>query len=463
LGERLLEAAYRPVDSASLAVFRIALGAILCWEAVRFFTHGWIEKTYLAPVMHFTYRGFEWVRPWPGSGMYVHFIVLAIAALMVMVGWRYRFAVSVLFLGWTYVFLLEKVEYLNHLYWVCLLCFLMQFVPAHAAASVDAWRDPRLRSARVPAWTLWLLRFQVGIPYFFGGIAKLQGDWLQGLPLEIWMARMQHVLDFAPFLASHAAALAFSYGGLLLDLAIVPLLLWRRTRWPAFWLATAFHLMNALMFRIGIFPWMMIAATTLFLPPDWPHRWRLLPIAPPEPRKSAPPPRSAAVLACLGVWIAIQCLLPLRHFLFPGNVNWTERQGRFTWRMMLSDKTGILQFTVYDPKTRKSQMLDPRALLTPRQLDKMKQYPDLIFEFGRFVGEQLRQAGKPQDEVRVYALISLNGRRPQLEIDPQLNLATVAPSEEYRYILPLTEPLVRPLWISPPPEWPAQMGTLPGR
>src|SRR3569623_779733 len=96
-GERLLEAAYRPVAPASLAVFRIALGAILCWEAVRFFTNGWIEKTYLAPVMPFTYGGLEWGHPWPGSGRDVQFIVLAIAALMVMGGWRYRFAMSVLF------------------------------------------------------------------------------------------------------------------------------------------------------------------------------------------------------------------------------------------------------------------------------------------------------------------------------------------------------------------------------
>ena len=62
-----------------------------------------------------------------------------------------------------------------------------------------------------------------------------------------------------------------SYGGLLFDLLIVPLLLWRRTRPLAFLVALAFHLTNWYLFNIGIFPWLMIAATLLFFPPSWPE------------------------------------------------------------------------------------------------------------------------------------------------------------------------------------------------
>lgn len=46
----------------------------------------------------------------------------------------------------------------------------------------------------------------------------------------------------------------FTYGGLLLDLLVVPLLLWRRTRTAAFALAVVFHLLNAALFRMGSFP-----------------------------------------------------------------------------------------------------------------------------------------------------------------------------------------------------------------
>jgi simple sugar transport system permease protein len=55
-------------------------------------------------------------------------------------------------------------------------------------------------------------------------------------------------------------------------------MLWRRTRLPAFTFALAFHFINSRLFEIGIFPWMMIAGSTLFFEPDWPKRmiavWR---------------------------------------------------------------------------------------------------------------------------------------------------------------------------------------------
>ena len=46
-------------------------------------------------------------------------------------------------LGFSYLFLLEQARYLNHLYLVCLLAFLLAVVPAHRAFSFDAWLRPR--------------------------------------------------------------------------------------------------------------------------------------------------------------------------------------------------------------------------------------------------------------------------------------------------------------------------------
>ena len=66
-------ALFKPVDIASLAFFRIAFGTILLWEVWRYFDYGWIERYYIEPEFHFTYYGFEWVRPWSGGGMFLHF------------------------------------------------------------------------------------------------------------------------------------------------------------------------------------------------------------------------------------------------------------------------------------------------------------------------------------------------------------------------------------------------------
>src|SRR5690606_1826529 len=120
--------------------------------------------------------GFQWVEPWPGDGMHIHFLVLLLAAVCITLGACYRVAAAVFFLGISYVFLLEQAFHLNHMYLVSLISFLMILVPAHRAFSVDAWLRPKLRSETAPTWALWLLRAQVGIPYFYGGIAKLNGD-----------------------------------------------------------------------------------------------------------------------------------------------------------------------------------------------------------------------------------------------------------------------------------------------
>ena len=59
----------------------------------------------------------------------------------------------------------------------------------------------------------------------------------------------------------------FVIGGLMLDLLVVPLLLWRRTRLFAFVAAVLFNLINALIFEIGIFPWLMLGALFIFFRP----------------------------------------------------------------------------------------------------------------------------------------------------------------------------------------------------
>src|SRR5688500_20305179 len=78
--------------------------------------------------------------------MYIHFFVLGLAAACVMAGFLYRIAAPVLFLGFTYFFLLEQTRYLNHFYLVCLISFLMCFLPAERAFSIDALLRRKIRS-----------------------------------------------------------------------------------------------------------------------------------------------------------------------------------------------------------------------------------------------------------------------------------------------------------------------------
>jgi len=439
---------FAPVDIASLAVFRILFGAVLFWEVWRFFENDWIRRYYIVRGFHFKYYGFEWVTPAPGDWMYVIFAALGVASLGVMLGFFYRLAATLTFFGYAYVFLLDQTRYLNHVYLVVLLCFLMIFVPAHRAASLDARRRPELRSSTVPAWALWLLRSQVAIVYVYAAIAKMNADWIRGAPIGAWIAARDDTPLIGPLLAHPAAAAVFGFGGLLLDLWIVPLLLWRPTRVPALIAVTLFHVLNKWLFDIGIFPVLAMSATLLLLDPGWPRRLTLF-FAPgdaPSSGATGSPPTTWArrlVLFGGGAWLAVQLLVPLRHWLYPGNVHWTEEGHRFSWHMKLRDKDGKqTTFWVTNPRSGKRWAVDLGETLSTKQRARVGTRPDMTLQFAHHLGRKLElQEGGPV-EVRVESRVSLNGREPQLLFDPGVDLTQVPRDLRHaEWILPLVEPL----------------------
>ena len=441
---------YRPVPVAPLVYFRLAFGVVLIWEVCRYVSFGWVDELFLAAKLHFTYFGFEWVRPWPGKWLHDHFYLLMALAGMIAAGALYRVASVLFFLGFTYVFLLEQANYLNHLYLVCLLAFLLVFLPAHRAASVDASGGSGTFATHVPGWTIALLRFQVGVPYFFGGVAKLNGDWLRGEPIREWM-RGEHYLLVGGWPGTEGGVWVLSYGGLLFDLFIVPALLWRRTRPLAMVAAVAFHLFNAIAFSIGIFPWLMIATLPLFFSSCWwervNERWVVRPAG--RGRRDAPDtgaagwtPRRRLVAGLLACYAAAQVLVPMRHLVYPGTVHWTEQGHRFAWHMMLRDKSGTARFVVSHPALPTAVEVDPAEWLTPRQLRKMPGHPDMVLQFARHLAAEYERSGYPGAEVRADVHVSLNGRPAQPLVDPGVDLAKVERSlAPAAWLVPLYEPL----------------------
>src|SRR3972149_5069871 len=210
---KLLSFFFKPIDIASLVYFRIAFGGIILWEVIRYFQYDRIKRYYLEPKFLFTYYGFDWEHPWPGEGLYYHFLALGVHSLFIMLGFFYRVSTFLFFLGFTYVFLLDQTHYLNHFYFVSLVSFLMIFIPAHRAFSIDAWRRQAIRSETAPAWALWILRAQMGIVYFYGGLAKLNFDWLHGEPMRIWLCTRAYFYYSGWVFSSGRTACFFCSGG----------------------------------------------------------------------------------------------------------------------------------------------------------------------------------------------------------------------------------------------------------
>lgn len=441
-GERLAHALFRPVDAASLAAFRILFGALMLASVVRFWANGWIRDLYLTPSFHFHYFGFSWVSPWPGWGLYAHFAVLGLASALVMVGLFYRAAAAVLFLSFTYVELLEKATYLNHYYLISVVSFLIIFMPLHRAASLDAWRRPSLASPTAPAWALHLLRFQIGLVYVFAGLAKLRPDWLlRGQPLGIWLAAHADLPLVGPLLAQRWVAHAMSLAGAAFDLTVVFFLMNRRTRPFAYAAVVVFHLVTWALFPIGMFPWIMMGSALIFFPPDWPRR-RFPALFGKDRMEAEPAPLPSRraqrfVMGLLCAHAALQILLPLRHWLYPGDTAWTEEGFRFAWKVMLVEKLGYVEYRVVDRATGRTVFVDPSRYLTPNQVKMMSMSPDMILELAHHIADDYRKRGADV-AVHADAWVTYNGRPSQRLIDPGVDLARARDSLLPRpWILPL--------------------------
>jgi hypothetical protein len=493
--QKLREKLFEPVDIASLAVFRMCFGAILFWEVWRFFDYGWIAKYYIEPTFTFKYFGFGWLEPWPGNGMYYHFIAVGLFALCVMTGFLYRLSSWLLFFGFTYWYLLDQTRYLNHLYLTALLAFLMALIPAHQAKSLDVRFRPGLGSETIPTWCLWLLRTQVGIVYFFAGVAKLNGDWLRGEPIRQWLADRSDYLFIGGWLNTESAVWFFGYGGILFDLLIVPALLWRKTRVWAFAACVVFHVLNKMMYGIGIFPTLMLAATLLMFPADWPRK--LLLFFKPLPKTStsqtsqedkvsglttnpkltfdqdqtttrtshrvsmsesrtdtqgrAPTEwRKYLVMLFVGMYLALQLFMPLRHFLYPGTVHWTEEGHRFSWHMKLRQKRGDVRFYAMDPATGKTWRLPHSEHLSAEQSSQVGRWPDMCIQFAHFLSNELKKEGPDDIEIRAITSTSLNGRTYQDLVDPDTDLTKESRNLWHAdWIVPLYHPLPAPRSESP--------------
>ena len=447
--EKLIDKLFEKVDISTIVLFRIFFGVIMLIEIYRFFENEWISKYWIKPHYNFPFWPFLSLEPLPGNGMYFLFIALGILALFITVGLYYRQSILFFFLGFTYVFLLEQTRYLNHFYLVSLISFVLIFIPASNSFSLDVKWLKKPKKNTVSRWCLWLLRFMIGLPFFFGGIAKINSDWLAGQPLQIWLAGDTDFPIIGKYFTEMWMILFMSYSGLLLDLLIVPFLLIKRTRIWAFLAGLSFHLMNAELFTIGIFPWFMIAATTLFFGSNWPRillyrlkgKMNKLPKIDQDIDFKIEAKHRIKFIA-LVLWALIMILVPLRHFIIPGNVSWTEDGHKFAWHMKLRTKRARGAFNVVARDGSFNQTVMVRNILPDWQLKKTLARPPIIWQFAHKLQEYYASQGQ---DVLVFANIeaTLNGRPYQQFTNPNIEI-TSQPYPVWRadWILPLTTPLV---------------------
>jgi hypothetical protein len=432
---------FKRVDNSSLIVFRIIFGLLITLEAWGAIATGWVHEVLVEPQFTFNFLGFDFLQYLQGPYMYVHFAIMGCFGIMVMTGYKYKIGIYAYTFFWMAAYFMQKSAYNNHYYLLVLLLFFMCLAPANKYFSVDAKQNPAIQKISMPNWIRIFIIAQLWVVYTFASLAKLYSDWLDGTFPSLLMSGKRDLIWIGDLLQTPFAHQSIIYVGILFDLLVIPLLLWKPTRKFVFIFSIFFHLFNSLVFQIGIFPYMSLAFTLFFFSAETVNSI-FLKRKPLYDKDEIVLPKAAKIKATqvfVVFWILIQIALPLRNHFIPNDVLWTEEGHRLSWRMMLRSKHGITKYKAVDKETGEVFKIKNTDYLTRRQFKVMSK-PDCIWQLAQRIHEDFATKGI---EVEVYAntKISVNGRPYYQLINPEVDLA----SAQFHYFTPNP-------WVLPKPE-----------
>jgi hypothetical protein len=409
----------QPVSAAPFVSFRIVFGLLMAISTIRFVYFGWIEDHYLEPIVHFYYYGFSWLPIFSAPVIYGIHMLMLLAAIGVMLGRFYRISAILLFLCFSYTELIDLTYYLNHYYFVSLVCLWLIFIP-----------EPN-QQFQLPRWCIFIFKFQITLVYLFAGLAKINHDWLlEALPLKIWLPAHDDLPLIGGFMKLPETAYLFSWFGMLYDCSIAFFLLYKPTRLLAYFTVIIFHALTGMLFQIGVFPIVMIASALIFFSEGW-HlkfqsylrklglfRWNHT-----KNEDVKPLLHGRILMFVLSSYCLFQLAFPWRYVLYPGNLFWTEEGYRFSWRVMLMEKAGTATFFVKDANSGREGIVDNREFLNAHQEKQMAMQPDLILQFAKFLARHFESEGMVNPSVRAEVYVTLNAKPSQLLIDPSIDLS----------------------------------------
>lgn len=268
---------FLPVPSSTLAVVRIAYGAVLlawavslAWDLPAFFS-----SSGLVPERS--------VTPWTwtlldseisDTGLAVLLVALIVAAGSLLVGLHPRAAALVAFV------LLVSFQRRNPLIsnsgdvLLRVFGFYLMFAPTGAALSLDRWRQDRANFWKFPPvapWVLRLMQVQLCAVYLFSVWEKAQGDrWNEGTAISYALRIDDLVRVPAPgwILESLPIINLMTYGTMALELILVFLVWNHRARPWVLMLGVLMHLSIEATMQIGFFSSVMLVGYLAFIPAD---------------------------------------------------------------------------------------------------------------------------------------------------------------------------------------------------
>eukprot|EP01006_Ploeotia_vitrea_P028528 TRINITY_DN61202_c0_g1_i1.p1 TRINITY_DN61202_c0_g1~~TRINITY_DN61202_c0_g1_i1.p1 ORF type:complete len:541 (-),score=11.31 TRINITY_DN61202_c0_g1_i1:450-2072(-) len=510
---------FTATDPCTLGIWRFCYGSLMCLSFMQKFL-----VQIAAPSIttldytdfHYKFPYFEWVPVPQGMILRIYAWTMILSSMFFALGWWYRKSAIVMAIGYAWFMFFDACYWNNHYYLCTVVNFMFVFVDAHHFGRVSIGKllssryyegldrdefkklgsekyfekkgfenqlTPHVRC--IPYWHLWIFQFLFFICYLYGGIAKLDRDWIRGHPPSMWMTNLGMT-----GIVHTLATCTITYGGTVLDLVAPFTLTWSsRTRFWTLPPVIGFHCFNYAMFSIGLFPVIMVAALVLTFDPwavrehfwdlilpfrffrdqcgslmapfldQW--KWRELKGKEKTPliwrvRMYSPWTRRM-IKFIIYLFVVYNILMPLRHRVYEvmdgQATSWNEHAHRWSWRMMLRHKHCEGDFTVVNTKTNATFKIgkdpvtgdinDPIRLVE-RQIDHRFKDPVFTRQYAYWLRDYFEQHWDDGAKVSVYANAScrLNGGGFQPYIDTTIDIAALERPPMWKpepFVLPQTK------------------------
>ena len=362
-----------------------------------------------------SYPVLGFLQPYSIALLQVLEIASLAGAVLLALGILPRLGAGIFMISFGYLFLMDMSFYNNHYYLWVLMTFLFAVNDTQNSYSIlDVIRKSFTK--KVSNINLQSFKVLITIVYLYAALVKMNPDWIRGYPMMIWV-------DAWGSSNSEAVGLMMSYGGLFYDL-LMPILLWFFAR--KWWLVlpyVAFHISNAILFNIGMFPYVMITAWLLFAADSG----KLKDVT--EGIRSWTWTQYSK-FALLTLFILFNIVFPLRYLMYEGRTSWHRQGYYFSWRMML-DNYDLKDFKYYVklPENNISYHVDFDQLMSYRQFVNTCNDAYAIWFVAQFLKNDAIKKYNETPQIYNQSLIGLNDHPPKYVIDPQVNLA------EHEYLL----------------------------
>jgi len=191
-----------------------------------------------------------------------------------------------------------------------------------------------------------------------------------------------------------------------------------------------FNLLNFWLFydigEIGFFPFLLIACIGVFLNPDKVAQKLNWLVKKPTKSESIPKAKASRLApVIISIFLIFQLLVPFRHLLYDGHVDWNGLGQRFSWRMKIMYKDVDMHFYLVEAGSNEKREVNVSYFLNDKQYTNLMYYPDFIPPVARYIREEGKRMGLKNPKVVADFYVGLNGEDKKRLVDPKVDLSKV--------------------------------------